>query len=302
MLQIKRIDIGTAQIAYNVFGNKKIDIVIEMGLGTSIGEWWHIAARLSARHSVLLYERAGYGSSGKSTLQRTPQNISIELFNLLKQLPHEPQVTLLAHSQGGLYAQQFVRSYPHLIKSLILLDPLSANDNYFKSVLTKREYRKSGVNRFSSLNIQLFLAKLHLGNVIQNMMRNAPPFYYFNEFSNEAADYILSALIKPLFYQTAMQEYLLAHDDEIVSSLKLREGFPNIPVHLITHTSEMAVKEIVDFGGLSYEAAWKIENIWQGLMKEYLLFSNKSDFMQANHSSHYLHLTEMDLVCKAMNL
>lgn len=302
MLEIRRIDIGTSQIAYNVFGTKKIDVVIEMGLGTCIGEWWHIATQLSAKHSVLLYERAGYGSSGKSTLQRTPQNISFELFNLLEQLPHEPQVVLLAHSQGGLYAQQFVRSYPHLIKSLILLDPLSANDNYFKSALTKREYRKSGVNKFSNLNIQLFLAKLHLGNVIQNMMRNAPPFYYFNEFSNEATDYILSALVKPIFYQTAMQEYLLSHDDATVSSLKSRDGFPNIPIHLITHTSEMAVKEIVDFGGLSYEAAWKIENIWQGLMREYLLFSDKSDFMQANHGSHYLHLTEADLVYKVMEL
>lgn len=64
----------------------------------------------------------------------------------------------------------------------------------------------------------------------------------------------------------------------------------------------MAVKEIVDFGGLSYEAAWKIENIWQGLMKEYLLFSEESDFMQANHGSHYLHLTEADLVYKVMEL
>lgn len=218
MLQIERIDIGTAQIAYKVFGNGKIDVVIEMGLGTCIGEWWHIATQLSAKHSVLLYERAGCGSSGNSSLQRTPQNISLELFNLLEQLPHQKQITILAHSQGGLYAQQFARCYPEYMKSLILLDPLSANDNYFKRALSKREYKKSGVNKFSNLNIQLFLAKLHLGNVIKRIIRSTPPFYYFNVFSNEATDYILSTLTNPLFYQTAMQEYRLAHDEEFISS------------------------------------------------------------------------------------
>lgn len=121
MLEIRRIDIGTSQIAYNVFGTKKIDVVIEMGLGTCIGEWWHIATQLSAKHSVLLYERAGYGSSGKSTLQRTPQNISFELFNLLEQLPHEPQVVLLAHSQGGyMHSSLFVATLTLLSHSYYL--------------------------------------------------------------------------------------------------------------------------------------------------------------------------------------
>ena len=50
------------------------------------------------------------------------------------------QITILAHSQGGLYAQQFARLYPEMVEKLVLLDLLSANDNRFKSELSKREY------------------------------------------------------------------------------------------------------------------------------------------------------------------
>ena len=42
MLQVKH----AAESNYQVFGIGKINLVIEMGLGATMGEWWHIAQRL----------------------------------------------------------------------------------------------------------------------------------------------------------------------------------------------------------------------------------------------------------------
>lgn len=300
MLDYSLIDIGTAQLAYKVFGDNKISVVIEMGLGSCLGEWWHVANQITDSHTVLLYERAGCASSSKSELPRTPRNIAFELLALLQQLPHEEQLVIVAHSQGGLYANQFARNYPHMVKALVLLDPLSASDNTFKTTLSSKEYRKSGVDKFSNLNIQLLLAKLHLGGIIKKMMKNAPPFYYY-EFTAQAEQYIRSALTRSCFYETAMAEYRYAHDEEMLLSLKNRDGFPNKPIYLITHTSEVAVKETMEFGNTSSELAWKIENLWQSLMQDYLTFSNKVTFVQANNSSHYIHLSEPELIYQAIN-
>ena len=52
---------------------------------------------------------------------------------------NEKKFILLAHSQGGLYAQQFARTYPDMFGGIVFVDPLSANDNRYKKVYFKRE-------------------------------------------------------------------------------------------------------------------------------------------------------------------
>ena len=302
MLNIKYQKVGSRVMAYSIFGKEQIDLVIEMGLGACMGEWWHIAQKLSETHTVLLYERFGCGNSQKSKTARTPANIAGELYNLLENLPHKDQIAILAHSQGGLYAQQFTRLYPELVEKLILLDPLSANDNRFKRELSKRVYKKSGVDKRSGLYINLVLARLHLGKIIKGFMREAPPFYYFNGFSAEAADYILNCLTQPKVYATALEEYRNSHSEDAISGLKSKNGFPQIPVRLITHSSGLAIKEIEEFGGLRYDEAQKIENIWQNIMQDYLLLSDYSELYEAKNSSHYIHLTDLDLISEVTDL
>ena len=109
------IQIPSAQLAYALYGDGEVGVVVEMGLGASMAEWRQLAKRLSGQRTVLLYQRAGYGSSSVSTLERTPGNIAMELRQLLEQIPREEKVILLAHSQGGLYAWKFAKMYPELI-------------------------------------------------------------------------------------------------------------------------------------------------------------------------------------------
>lgn len=86
------------ELAHEIYGSGKVTLVIEMGLGATMAEWRRLAKRLSQKHTVLLYQRAGYGDSSVSALERTPDNIVSELYRLLRQIPHEEKLTLLAHS------------------------------------------------------------------------------------------------------------------------------------------------------------------------------------------------------------
>lgn len=299
-MEIKKASVGPGELAYCVFGTGKIDLVIEMGLGAVMGEWRQLAQRLSGDHTVLLYERAGYGSSKPSPAERTPKNIAGELHELLEALGHESKITLLGHSQGGLYAQQFARSYPELVERLVLLDPLSPRDNEFRVRLTRSEFPKSGVDKTGGLRLNLLLARLHLGRLLRRIMRTAPPFYYYDGFSEEETKYILAAISRPQTYETALREYAAAHDERLLGELAPPEGFPPIPVILITHDSEIEKREICQFGGASEEEAQKIETVWQELMGEYLSYSPDNTHLRAEHSSHYIHLTDPELVCEVL--
>ena len=132
-MQTLTIQLPSAALAYEKFGVGAVNLVIEMGLGASMAEWRQLAEQLARDSAVLLYQRAGYGASSTSTLERTPENISRELHQLLQRVGHDRTVTLLAHSQGGLYDWKFAKMYPELVDKLILLDPLSPEDYRFRT-------------------------------------------------------------------------------------------------------------------------------------------------------------------------
>lgn len=296
-METKKIFIGSAELACQIFGEGPVDLVVEMGLGAAMAEWHQLARRLSERYTVLLYQRAGYGGSAVSELARTPENIAGELYMLLQKISHAEKITLLAHSQGGLYAWEFTRMYPELVEKLVLLDPLSPENHRFQLELTGEEFRKSGVDKTAGLRMNLRLTRLHLGWLVRKIMRTAPPFYYYDGFSRKETGEILSAVSRPQTYLTALEEYEEAHDPDHLSGYLDRTTFPEIPVVLITHNSEIACWEIQEFGGASKVQAEKIETLWQKLMQSYLTCASNGKLVQAKHSSHYIHLTEPELVC-----
>ena len=292
-LLLDRKEIEGQNISYHIFGDGKINLVIEMGLGAVAGEWWHIADCLSKQFTVLLYERGRNISK-----PRSPKNIAVELHTLLQNLPCSSKVTLLAHSQGGLYAQQFARMYPDMVSGIVFVDPLSAKDNTYKTVFqTVEEQKKSGFDKSENFVIMRKLASWHLGFVIKLIMRKAPPFYYYDQFPKEAKKYILNELTKVSLHDASLEEYRLTHEEKEIFQLKEKGDFPQLPIVLITHGSEFEIREIMEFGQTTKDFATKVEELWQSLMQEYLTFSEKSALLRAE-SHIFIYLRNRRFFCK----
>lgn len=295
-LLLDKKEIDGQDISYRIFGEGNIDLVIEMGLGAVAGEWWHIAECLSKQFTVLLYERGRNISK-----PRTPKNIAVELHTLLQDLKCQSSIIILAHSQGGLYAQQFARMYPDRVRGIVFVDPLSAKDNTYKAVFqTEKEQKQSGFDKSQNFVIMRRMASFHLGFVIKLLMRKAPPFYYYDHFSQQAKKYILHELTKISLHDASLEEYRLAHEEKEICQLKEKGDFPQIPIVLITHGSEFETKEIMEFGQNTKDFATKVEELWQSLMQEYLTFSEQSVLIRANNSGHYIHLTEFGIVLQGL--
>ena len=285
---------------YTIFGSKTVDVVIEMGLGACIAEWESLARELGKNHGVLVYERAGINHSDKSDEERTPTNIAEELKRLIDEIPHDEKIVIIGHSQGGMYASEFCGIYPEIVKGLILLDPLSIEDNRFKKELTARELKKSGADKSKNFMILEVLAKLGLKNVVKKVMSQAPPFYYAG-FSEEQKEDILNSLVNITHLNTCREEYRLAHDDEALRNMVSKDKYPDIPIILVTHSSEEAIRENMEFGRNSRSFAVRIEQLWQEIMKVYLDYSERAIWVQAKKSTHYIHLTEPELIIESVN-
>ena len=285
---------------YKIFGNRTVDIVIEMGLGACIAEWESLAEELGKDHGVLVYERAGINHSDKSDKERTPTNIAKELMNLLDEIPHDEKIVIIGHSQGGLYAVEFCGIYPEIVKGLILLDPLSVEDNRFKKELTAKELKKSGADKSKNFIILETLARLGLKGLVKKIMIQAPPFYYAG-FSEEQKEDILNSLVNITHLRASREEYRLAHDEEALRNMVSKDDYPDIPIILVTHSSEEAIKENMEFGRNSRPFAVRIEELWQEIMKEYLGYSERAIWIQAKKSTHYIHLTEPEIIVESVD-
>ena len=285
---------------YTIFGSKTVDVVIEMGLGACIAEWESLARELGKNHGVLVYERAGINHSDKSDKERTPTNIAEELKRLIDEIPHDEKIVIIGHSQGGMYATEFCGIYPEIVKGLILLDPLSIEDNRFKMELTARELKKSGADKSKNFIILEILARLGLKGVVKKVMSQAPPFYYAG-FSEEQKEDILNSLVNITHLNTCREEYRLAHDDEALRNMVSKDKYPDIPIILVTHSSEEAIQENMEFGRNSRSFAVRIEQLWQEIMKVYLDYSERAIWMQAKKSTHYIHLTEPELIIDSVD-
>ncbi|MBQ1629143.1 MAG: alpha/beta hydrolase [Treponema sp.] len=285
---------------YKILGNKTVDIVIEMGLGACIAEWESIAGELGKNHGVLVYERAGINHSDESDKDRTPSNIAKELMNLLDEIPHDEKLVIIGHSQGGLYASEFCGIYPEVVKGLILLDPLSKEDNRFKKELTAMELKRSGADKSQNFIILERLVRLGLKGLVKKIMREGPPFYYA-DFSEKQKEDILNSFVNLTHLHTCKEEYRLAHDDAALKNMVSMDNYPDIPIILVKHSSEETSKENMEFGRNSRPFAVRIEQLWQEIMKGYLAYSKRAIWIQAKKSTHYIHLTEPEIIVESVN-
>ncbi len=171
-------EISSSNVAYRIYGDGQLTIVIESALGSCSCEWWHIAEKLSDRYKVLVYDRPGYGKSSVSKLPRTPENIAKELHELLNKLKLLNNLIFIGHSQGGLYVQQYARIFKDNILGMVLIDPLTAEDNRFKRELSDKVYRGSGVNKVSGLRMGYYLSLIKIAPLLKPLLLKAPPFYY----------------------------------------------------------------------------------------------------------------------------
>jgi pimeloyl-ACP methyl ester carboxylesterase len=294
---VEKAKLPNCELSYEIWGKGGHMLVIQAGICSCAAEWRHIAEDLGKHFSVLIYDRAGYGESNPSSAPRTPENISGELRLLLEHLGVGKPVTLLGHSQGGLYGADFALRNPEAVRALVLLDPLTPYNDEFKDGLSKREYADSGIDKLPMLKMGRFICGIGLGGLMKPLLRKSPPFYY-HDYPDREREEILNSLTRKNTYDTAIQEYLLAlrPENHKLVETGIRRGLLSIPLAVLVHSSDIFIGEMVRFAHLERDAASRIEAKWQELMRRYTGLSREARLVEATSSGHYIHLTDYPLL------
>lgn len=120
------VDSGARNLSLTQWGEEGPAIVIEGGGGrasSNNGEWDNVAEPLSETYRVYLYDRAGLGDSEPpSKLPRTSADIASDLQQMIKEAGVPTPVVLVGFSLGGMHSLVFAKTYPNLVKGIVLID------------------------------------------------------------------------------------------------------------------------------------------------------------------------------------
>ncbi len=123
----RRVEVGTAAIAVEQYGEAGPVVVLESGLGTPMESFRNVAQRLGACMRVMMYDRPGIGASGQRREQGPvlADEAADRLASLIDLLALPPPHIIVGHSLGGFNAQVYARRHPEHVAAVVLVDAAS---------------------------------------------------------------------------------------------------------------------------------------------------------------------------------
>jgi pimeloyl-ACP methyl ester carboxylesterase len=85
-------------------------------------------------YDIIVVEGFGYGYSDLDVKDRTVENITTELHDVLTQLKVDSPYVLVAHSISGIYAHYYANAYPGEVSAIVGIDPTPAKTSTAKAV------------------------------------------------------------------------------------------------------------------------------------------------------------------------
>ena len=117
---VRTAQVGGSRVAYRVLGHDRPVLVLISGLGDGMVSFQGVATDLARSATVIVYDRAGYGSSDAASTPRDATAADRELSGVLKASGVPGPYVVAGHSLGGLYAEYFAAHHPDEVAGLIL--------------------------------------------------------------------------------------------------------------------------------------------------------------------------------------
>lgn len=201
-------------------------VLISSGSGGAWFDWIPVVERLRDRHRVIVFDRPGLGGSPPV---RRPAGLRGEACRLAALARWAgPPVIVIAHSLAGFHAEAFARTYPDLVRGMVLVDPSAEPEPPRHARWLDRLAPVAGLTGgVPGVGVITRLTGPRLRGVVMRRITErgdvVPPAY------------ARAVYTKPHVLGTLLAEYA-GYRRIAVDLLDLRESvpFPDIPVEVIT--------------------------------------------------------------------
>ena len=208
-------------------------IVLCGGLGGNWFDWDDTAAILSAFHTVVVFDRPGFGFSESFPHGHTPtvEAEAARILGVLDALELPAPAVIVGHSIAGFYAEAFARLYPSRTAGMLLLDSSAERDPWH---LIPRGCRISVAYALSRTLAALGLQRL-LGTTVRRILNQSiPP----DGIPIETYDWIAQIYRTPSYLEAALVEDFVYPDMALeLNRIRRSHPMPDLPATVVAaHT------------------------------------------------------------------
>ncbi len=103
-------------------------VLFEAGIAATNLNWFHVQENVSRFTGTASYDRSGLGWSSPCRTARTPNNIAVELHDMLQCAQIKPPYILVGHSFGRLVMRRYALLFPDEVAGVLLVDPMRCEE------------------------------------------------------------------------------------------------------------------------------------------------------------------------------
>lgn len=144
------VDIRGKKQFYLSKGAGKPVVIFITGLGPTMDDFQNVQNKISKTTQTICYDRAGIGKSESFNNERTLENISSELKEIVDAIGLDKPFLLVGHSRGGVIARYFTSKYPEKVSGLVLIDPALPEHRWLRKQLRTENEKIDFDNYYNS--------------------------------------------------------------------------------------------------------------------------------------------------------
>ncbi|WP_233436340.1 alpha/beta hydrolase [Lysinibacillus capsici] len=261
------VEVNGHQMHVYTEGKGEDTLVFMSGGGTSSPalDFKSLYTLLSDKYKIVVVEKAGYGFSEVTDIDRDIDTILAETKEALFKSEIEGPYILLPHSMSGIEALKWAQDYPDEIKAIIGLD-----------MAVPAVYEELSINMFL-VRLGAFTAKTGLIRWIPNLSESDAIKY--GNLTDEEKE-----LYKVIFYRRTLTKDMVNEIDYIkVNAQKVKKaGIPNMPILLFSSNGE----------GTGFD-----NQKWHGIQNDFINRIDKGKLIELD-SSHYIHSIDYERIAE----
>ena len=250
-------------------GNPTVVMTVGLGSPSALVDYYRVLEGVSQFTRAVVYERPGYGWSKISNTPRTIEQITKELYLLLKKSGEKPPYVFVGHSMGSLEVLHFAQKYPGLVSGVVLLD--GGSPEYFSTVKFSIVFK--AVIHAIRLVTRLGIIRI-LGNVATILGINTMKY-----FSKDMRNRANTTFYSNWFNDNSLQELkFLNRNATIVESYG-----PIGDIPLVILSSEKNIEKV---------------KAWKKTQESLLQWSKNSSMEVIHHANHGMHFNNPEVIVK----
>ncbi|MDH5326332.1 MAG: alpha/beta hydrolase [Gammaproteobacteria bacterium] len=278
----RMVDVGGYEMHIQCMGQGEPTVVLEADHHDFSVQWAMVQPEVARYSRVCVYDRAGMGWSSPSPKPRTSSHMVDELHALLQNAGETAPYVMVGHFLGGLNARLYAHRFPQEVKGMVLLD--AAHEDQHNNIPELEDASRKSALLF---NVMQWAQKL-------GALAVTPEAIPDKGLNGEALQRYRAILATKHYFETAKDEA-----DALPDSLKeLQQAqmsdLGRMPLIVVSRGMK------AEMPGLSTSQSGEFESRWNQLQQELAQLSTNSRQIRALRSGHYIHLSEPQLVVRAV--